>query len=405
MRRDLGRWGPVRENVAVTPYPRIHFHDFQTKRSAKNAGPHHASIAAFSEGKSPRFESNEALPVSRVIGGRSHYYVDEANPARAQARSRERAADPRRRADPLQAPDSRFSGSKATVRGQRYCPRLLVRFLSAMNPRRPLLVLLVVMMVAGLPAQTPPAPSPAPAVPPPEAAAAPAATTPTAPAPATAVAPVPAGNPAPTAKAKAPTITKEQALKEIDAGLAAFELTARTETSPVIQAAMMTRLTVLRQRRADLAKAFTLGRFRSLQASILQEVRVENKMTPTSDPNEGRLRRSLTLDQSVNAATGDANRMLALDAARRDEQYRADRAAEESSRRLMEVSRINADLSRLSSQIDASTVGDPGRRAEMTMRLRELEQERTRLELSAQPSTFETLRSDIQREADRARQP
>ena len=262
------------------------------------------------------------------------------------------------------------------------------------------------MLWAGLHGQTPPstatdaapvapvASAAEPAVP------APVASPEASPTPAAAAAPAPAAS---ASASNVPTLTKEEALKEIDAGLAAFDLTARAERSPVIHAAMMTRLTLLRQRRADLAKAFSPGRFRALQASILQEVRVENILTPSSDPSEGRLRRSLTLEESVSAATSDANRMLALDAARREEQYRSDRAAEETSRRLMEMARINSDLSRLSAQIDASTVGDPVRRAELTMRLRELEQERTRLELSSQPTTFDQLRSEIQREADRAR--
>jgi hypothetical protein len=266
------------------------------------------------------------------------------------------------------------------------------------------------MLWAGLHGQTPPstatdaapvapvAPAATPAVP------APVASPEASPTPAAAAAPAPVASASASASASnVPTLTKEEALKEIDAGLAAFDLTARAERSPVIHAAMMTRLTLLRQRRADLAKAFSPGRFRALQASILQEVRVENILTPSSDPSEGRLRRPLTLEESVSVATSDANRMLALDAARREEQYRSDRAAEETSRRLMEMARINSDLSRLSAQIDSSTVGDPVRRAELTMRLRELEQERTRLELSSQPTTFDQLRSEIQREADRAR--
>ncbi len=259
-----------------------------------------------------------------------------------------------------------------------------------MTPRRVLFPFSVLALGALLQGQTTPPSAPAQAVPP---AAAPTATNPPA---------APVAIPRPTAAV--PTgITKEQGLREIDAALARFEVTANAEASPVLHAAMMTRLTVLRQRRAELARVFTPGRFRALQASILQEVRVSDKITPTVDPNEGRFRRPLTLDESVQAATGDTNRALALEAARRDEQYRADRASEESSRRLMEVSRINADLARLSAQIDASTVGDPNRRAEMTARLRELEQERTRIEWSSQPSTFDQLRSEIQREADRAR--
>lgn len=265
-----------------------------------------------------------------------------------------------------------------------------------MTTRRFLLPLSVVALMAGLKAQTPPAapaatPTPAPTAPANTPAAAPAAAT-TKSAPAT----TPMAQPA-------PGLTKEQALKEIDAGLARFEVAVNAETSPVLQAAMKTRLTVLRQRREELAKTYTPGRFRALQASLLQEVRVEDRMTPSLDPNEGRSRRPITLDAAVDAATRDADRLLALDAARREEQSRTDRAEEEASRRRMEVARINADLSRLSAQIDAATVGDPNRRAELNMRLRDLEQERTRLEMSAQPSSFDTLRADIQREADRAR--
>ena len=276
--------------------------------------------------------------------------------------------------------------------------------LPAMTLRRLRLTLPAAMLLAGLHGQTPPslAPDAAPVAPvaPDTSLAVPAPVASAEAPPTPPVAPVAS---APSSATPARTLTKEEALKEIDAGLAAFDLTARAERSPVIHAAMMTRLTLLRQRRADLAKAFSPGRFRALQASILQEVQVSDKITPGFDPDGGRLRRPLTLDESVNAATSDANRMLALDAARREEQYRTDRAAEETSRRLMEMSRINADLSRLSGQIDASTVGDPIRRAELTTRLRELEQERTRLELSSQPTTFDQLRAEIQREADRAR--
>ena len=251
--------------------------------------------------------------------------------------------------------------------------------------------------VAILSAQTPAAPAPA--------ADSVAATAAAAPTPAATETPAPsAAQPAAPTDAVAPELTKEQALVEIDAGLARFELAMKLETSPVIHAAMNTRLTLFRQRREDLAKNFTSGRFRALQASLLQQVTVEDKMTPAFDPSEGRTRRPLTLTDAVKGSL-EQSRALANEAAQRDDRYRADRAAEEASARRMEVARINADLSRLSAQIDASTVGDPNRRAELNMRLRDMEQQRTLMELSAQPTPFDTLRADIQREADRVRQP
>ena len=191
--------------------------------------------------------------------------------------------------------------------------------LPAMTLRRLRLTLPAALLLAGLHGQTPPSPAPdaAPVAPvaPDTSLAVPAPVASAEAPPTPPVAPVAS---APSSATHARTLTKEEALKEIDAGLAAFDLTARAERSPVIHAAMMTRLTLLRQRRADLAKAFSPGRFRAMQASILQEVQVSDKITPGFDPDGGRLRRPLTLDESVNAATSDANRMLALDAARRE---------------------------------------------------------------------------------------
>lgn len=214
----------------------------------------------------------------------------------------------------------------------------------------------------------------------------------------------PAAQPVAPTDAVVPELTKEQALVEIDAGLARFELAMKLETSPVIHAAKNTKLTVLRQRREDLAKNFTIGHFRALQASLLQQVTVEDKMTPAFDLSEGRPRHPLTLTDAVTGAL-EQSRRLEIEGVRRDDQYRAARAEEAASARRMEVARINSDLSRLSAQIDASTVGDPNRRAELNLRLRDMEQQRTMLELSAQPTPFDTLRADIQREADRVRQP
>jgi hypothetical protein len=223
----------------------------------------------------------------------------------------------------------------------------------------------------------------------------------------------------------APDPAKEKALAEIDDGLAKFQERITNESSEVTQAAMKTRLTVLNQRRADLVKDFTPERFESLKEDLRKEVKVKVKMTPAADPNEGKItRKDLKLEAEANQAAREAalarqqmnlhQAMISADAqtrerdlelTRRDDQYRADRAAEEASRRRMEVARINSDLARLSAQIEASTVGDPNRRAELKLRLRDLEQERTRLELSAQPtSSLETLRNDIQREAERSRE-
>ena len=137
--------------------------------------------------------------------------------------------------------------------------------LPAMTLRRLRLTLPAAMLLAGLHGQTPPSPAPdaAPVAPvaPDTSLAVPAPVAPAEAPPTPPVAPVAS---APSSATPARTLTKEEALKEIDAGLAAFDLTARAERSPVIHAAMMTRLTLLRQRRADLAKAFSPGRFRAL---------------------------------------------------------------------------------------------------------------------------------------------
>jgi hypothetical protein len=63
----------------------------------------------------------------------------------------------------------------------------------------------------------------------------------------------------------AAALTKAQALKEIEIGLARLEVAIEAETSPVVKAAMKTRLNVLRQRQRDLVKNYTARRFRILR--------------------------------------------------------------------------------------------------------------------------------------------
>ncbi len=195
-----------------------------------------------------------------------------------------------------------------------------------------------------------------------------------------------------------------EGLKVVDEALADFQRRMEEEASPVTKAAMKTRLVVLTQRRADLEKNFSPERNAALMKDLQREVKVTAKAAATKDSGEGRTRRTVTIDDAPKSAV-ETYQAEALEAKRRDEQVQAQRMAEETSRRRMEVARINTDLSRLAAQIDSATVGNATRRAEMNQRLRELEQERARLEFAPHPSRFDHLRLEVQRELERTRQP
>lgn len=190
------------------------------------------------------------------------------------------------------------------------------------------------------------------------------------------------------------------ALAEIDAELARFHQRTEATTSEVTKAAMRTRYTVLAQRREELGKRFTPERYAALKADLQKEVKVEHTLPPATDPGDGRARRQPTVLELM-AVREAAERAAAAD--RKAELERADRAAEAASRQRMELARLDSDLAQLSAQIDASTVGDPNRRAEFTLRLNELQQRRRQLEQSYQPFQHDLLKSDIQREAEQIR--
>ncbi len=210
--------------------------------------------------------------------------------------------------------------------------------------------------------------------------------------------------PAPTpAPASVPPVVIE-ALKEVDEALAEFQRRMEQESSPVTKAAMKTRLVVLTQRRTELEKNFSKERHAALMEDLQREVKVTAKAAAAKDPDGGRARRTVTIDDAPKSAV-ETYQAEALEAKRRAEQAQAEKIAEETSRRRTEVARINTDLSRLSAQIDSATVGDASRRAELNLRLRELEQQRGRLESAPHPSGFEHLRLEIQRELERTRQP
>jgi hypothetical protein len=191
-----------------------------------------------------------------------------------------------------------------------------------------------------------------------------------------------------------------EALQEVDKELAAFEKRMNDEASAVTKAAMKTRFVVLKQRRADLEKRFTPERHAALLADLRKEVNVTATETPAVDPNEGRVRRTVRLEDAV-PSVAETHRAEALAAKQRDEQFRAARAEELASQRRIEIARLESDLARLAAQIDSSTVGDPNRRSELNLRLRELESQKRRLEMAPQPSGLEQLRMEIQRETEK----
>jgi len=191
-----------------------------------------------------------------------------------------------------------------------------------------------------------------------------------------------------------------QALAEIDAELARFRQRTEETASEVTKAAMRTRYTVLAQRREELGKRFTPERYAALKADLQKEVKVEHTLPPATDSGDGRAHRKATVLELM--ATREAAERAAA-AERKAELERADRAAEAASRQRMELARLDSDLAQLSAQIDASTVGDPNRRAELAMRLNELQQRRRQLEQSYQPFQHDLLKSDIQRETEQIR--
>lgn len=201
---------------------------------------------------------------------------------------------------------------------------------------------------------------------------------------------------------KANAAVVADALREVDQALAAFEQRMHGETSPVTQAAMKTRLVVLKQRRVELAKRFTAERHAALLADVSKEVNVTATQAPAVDPNEGRARRLITLEDAVPSAA-ETLRAEAVAARQRDEAFRAARAEELASQRRMEHARLDAELARLAAQIDSSTVGDPTRRSEMNLRLQELERRKRRLELAPHPADTDQLRMEIERELERTR--
>jgi len=192
------------------------------------------------------------------------------------------------------------------------------------------------------------------------------------------------------------------AMQAVDQALAAFEQRMQQEASAVTQAAMKTRLVVLKQRRADLEKRFTAERHAALLADVRKDVNVTATQAPAVDPNGGRTRRVVRLEDVVPSAA-ETQRAEALAARQRDDAFRATRAEELASQRRMETARLDSELARLAAQIDASTVGDPQRRSELNRRMFELEQRKRRLELTPQPADTNQLRQEIERELERTR--
>lgn len=204
----------------------------------------------------------------------------------------------------------------------------------------------------------------------------------------------------PAAPVERPEVT--QALKEVDEGLAAFEKRMNEEASPVTKAAMKTRLVVLTQRRTDLAKRFSPDRYAALMQDLGREVSVTAKSPPPADADQGSARKPpVTLDTAMTTST-ERYRAEAEASKLRDEMYKAERAAEAASQRKMDVAQINSELANLSAKIDSATVGNAQKRAELNQRLRELEQDRMRLEMSPNPAQLDQLRLEIQRETERA---
>jgi hypothetical protein len=208
------------------------------------------------------------------------------------------------------------------------------------------------------------------------------------------------GGSLPARESKPDAATVADALQAVDQALAAFEKRMAAETSAVTQAAMKTRLVVLKQQRADLEKRFTPERQATLLADVRKDVTVTATAPPAVDPNEGRARRLLKLEDVAPSAT-EAYRAEALAAKQRDDAFRAARTEELASQRRMEHARLDADLARLAAQIDSSTVGDPTRRSELNLRLQDLERRQRRLEGSPQPAELEQLRLEIQRETEK----
>ncbi len=193
-----------------------------------------------------------------------------------------------------------------------------------------------------------------------------------------------------------------EALREVDAELTAFEQRLKAEPSPVNQAAMKTRLVVLRQRRADLGRRFSPERCAALLADVRKDVKVTAEAPPPATGDTGRLRPRLRLEDATLSAV-EEHRAAAEAAKARDARYHADRAAEIASQRRMEFARIDAHLARLTAEIDSTTVGDASRRAQLNLRLRELEADKRRLEMAPNPAELDRLRLEIERETERLR--
>lgn len=201
---------------------------------------------------------------------------------------------------------------------------------------------------------------------------------------------------------KANAAVVADALRAVDQALAAFEQRMHGETSPVTQAAMKTRLVVLKQRRVELEKRFTAERHAALLTDLSKEVNVTATQAPAVDPNEGRARPTVRLEDMPPSAV-EAHRADAAAARLKDEAFHAARAAELASQRRLEIARLDAELARLTARVDAATVGDASRRAELNQRLRELELERRRLELAPDPARLNQLQLEIERELERTR--
>lgn len=198
-----------------------------------------------------------------------------------------------------------------------------------------------------------------------------------------------------------PAVVK--ALEEVDKELAAFEERIKAEGSEVTKAAMKTRLVVLKQRRADLGKRFSPSRHAALLEDLRKDVTVTAKSPPSPKLDEGSARRVPTpAGEPVPSALATYQAEAAA-AKARDEQVRAQREAELASQRRMEFARIDADLARLAAQIDSSTVGDAQRRAELNLRMRELEAQKRRLEMAPNPSGVDQLRLEIERQSEKTR--
>lgn len=193
-----------------------------------------------------------------------------------------------------------------------------------------------------------------------------------------------------------------EALREVDTELAAFEQRLKAEASPVNKAAMKTRLVVLRQRRTDLGRRFSPERCAALLADLRKDVKVTAEAPPPAIDDTGRTRPRLRLEDAPRSAV-EEHRAAAEAAKARDARYHADRAAEIASQRRIEFARIDAHLARLTAEIDSTTVGDASRRAQLNLRLRELEADKRRLEMAPNPADLDRLRLEIERETEHLR--